>query len=323
MTRRARVAARAGATLAVVAASTLMWAAPAHAAAATINVSEAQLSYTAAAGQDNHLIIGNVTGSPDTYVFFEAGGIPITSTDSACWHSDPNYSNIMACTLPGLAKIVVDVRDGGDAVVNFSDAPTLMYGGDGDDYLWLGGRTGTQSRGYGQAGNDHIMSGPGDDIMDGGAGADTAAYLDSLDPVVASLVTNTGTRSYDTDTFYSMENLTGGGGADVLYGNDARNVISGGWGKVCTTRGGYSCTYVDGDDTLYGGGADDKLYPGLGHDTVYGGAGNDQIFGDRGNDYLLGEGGDDLLDGGSGTDNINGGPGYDACSGETLTACES
>src|SRR5690606_7969191 len=98
MTRRARVAARAGATLAVVAASTLMWAAPAHAAAATINVSEAQLSYTAAAGQDNHLIIGNVTGSPDTYVFFEAGGIPITSTDSACWHSDPNYSNIMACT---------------------------------------------------------------------------------------------------------------------------------------------------------------------------------------------------------------------------------
>lgn len=324
MTRHVRVAARAGATLAVVAATTLVWAAPAHAAAATIDVNGATLSYTAATGQVNHLIIGHATGSPDTYWFFEAGGIPITSTDPECWHPDPGTPNTMHCTAPGLLTMVVQVGDLDDAVLNWTDRATWLYGGSGDDALWLGGRVGVSSYGFGGSGNDKIISGPGDDYMDGGAGADTAAYLDSADPVTASLVTNKGGRSYDTDTFAGMENLEGGGGDDVLYGNDARNILYGGWRQVCVSRGGgYSCTYVDGDDTLYGGGADDKLYPGIGHDTVYGGAGNDEIWGDRGHDYLFGGDGNDVLYGDAGDDTINGGPGYDTCSGETLTACES
>src|SRR5690606_1552100 len=268
------------------------------------------------------LVIQRSTTGPDDYTFIEVGSLTITSADPACWYSVPGATYAMTCTAPGLTRIVVDVRDGADAVINYTDQPTLMYGGDGDDALWLGGRVGTQSQGYGQAGNDKIISGPGNDIMDGGLGADTASYLESADPVVASLATNTGGRSYDTDTFYSMENLEGGGGADILYGNDGRNIISGGWRRVCHFHG--SCTDADGDDTLYGGGGNDWLYPGLGNDTVYGGAGNDQIFGDRGNDYLLGEGGDDLLDGGSGNSTLDGGPGNDTCfSGTTNYSCEA
>lgn len=52
-----------------------------------------------------------------------------------------------------------------------------------------------------------------------------------------------------------IENATTGSGDDVLYGNDAANVLSSGKGK----------------DTLYGGLGADKLTGGLGCDSMYGG----------------------------------------------------
>src|SRR5690606_19888306 len=136
----------------------LVWASPAHAAAGSLDVSGSMIYYIATPGTINHLVIQRSTTGPDDYTFIEVGSLTITSADPACWYSVPGATYAMTCTAPGLTRIVVDVRDGADAVINYTDQPTLMYGGDGDDALWLGGRVGTQSQGYGQAGNDKIIS---------------------------------------------------------------------------------------------------------------------------------------------------------------------
>lgn len=65
-----------------------------------------------------------------------------------------------------------------------------------------------------------------------------------------------------------IENGIGGGGADVLNGNDLANVLTG-------------------------------L---AGNDTISGLAGNDSLYGGDGNDTLTGGAGDDFIDGGAGTD---------------------
>lgn len=324
MTRRLRIPARIAAVLAVVAGSTVAWASPALAATATLDVSGTMIFYTAGAGQMNHLVIERSSIQPDLYLFSEVGGQAIFSSDPACSYGSSGSPSFMQCTAPGLLTLVVDVADLDDAVLNWTDRAAYLYGGDGNDSLWLGGRDGVSGYGNGGNGNDSIMSGPGDDIMDGATGSDTAAYYESADPVQASLVTNSGGRSYDTDAYYSIENLAGGGADDTLYGNDATNLLTGGWRKVlCGQVRGGGCVYLSGNDVLYGGGGNDTLSPGSGDDMVFAGAGNDTVWGDEGNDFLAGEAGDDTLHGGPGTNTLLGGAGYDLCWDGTKFACEN
>ena len=66
-----------------------------------------------------------------------------------------------------------------------------------------------------------------------------------------------------------VENIIGGSGDEILWGNQFSNEIHGG----------------DGNDNLSGGSS-----------------GNDKLFGDAGNDYIAGGGGNDELTGGSGID---------------------
>ncbi|PWB64627.1 MAG: hypothetical protein C3F17_06425 [Bradyrhizobiaceae bacterium] len=76
-----------------------------------------------------------------------------------------------------------------------------------------------------------------------------------------------------------IENGIGGGGADVLNGNDLANVLTG----------------LAGNDTLSGGAGNDTLYGGDGNDTLYGGDGNDTLEGGLGSDVLFGQAGDDVF----------------------------
>jgi serralysin len=73
----------------------------------------------------------------------------------------------------------------------------------------------------------------------------------------------------------TIENVTGGGGADKLTGNDVANVLVG----------------REGDDTLVGN---------AGADTLNGGAGKDVLQGGNDNDTLIGGAGQDTLTGGTG-----------------------
>jgi serralysin len=75
----------------------------------------------------------------------------------------------------------------------------------------------------------------------------------------------------------TIENVTGGSGADKLTGNDVANVLVG----------------REGDDTLVGN---------AGADTLNGGAGKDVLQGGNDNDTLIGGAGQDTLTGGTGAD---------------------
>ncbi|ANP46460.1 beta strand repeat-containing protein [Candidatus Viadribacter manganicus] len=126
--------------------------------------------------------------------------------------------------------------------------------------------------GYG--GNDTLNGGAGNDTLNGGTGVDTATYVNETDAMFVDLATGTARRGSAgasvEDTLAQIENVTGGGGDDVLTGNNSANILAGGVGN----------------DTIRGAG---------GADTLLGEAGNDTIV------FMFGDG-NDVIDGGADTD---------------------
>ncbi len=143
-----------------------------------------------------------------------------------------------------------------------------LRGGFGDDSL------------YGGEGSDQFDLDAGDDFLDGGSGLDdilvtgTAAAIIDLSLVTAQ---NTG---YGRLTLVSIENVSGGSGADTLQGNDGANVLRGNGGSDILRASG-------GNDMLSGGDGNDRLYGGDGDDTVYLDPGNDLIDGGTGIDWIV------------------------------------
>ncbi|MCV9963372.1 hypothetical protein OIU34_15815 [Pararhizobium sp. BT-229] len=154
----------------------------------------------------------------------------------------------------------------------------ILNGRDGDDDL------------RGALGDDILIGSYGADKLDGGAGSDTADYSTSRTGLTVSLLSrslNTGDAAGDSYT--SIENLTGSGFADSLFGNNSDNILQGGSGND-------SLTGNDGADTLSGN---------TGNDTLIGDGGDDTLNGDGGNDLLVGGAGADTLSGGLGTDTVS------------------
>ncbi|MEY4979155.1 MAG: hypothetical protein RLZZ352_1425 [Pseudomonadota bacterium] len=100
--------------------------------------------------------------------------------------------------------------------------------------------------------NNWMNAGSGDNVIDGGAGGDTASYSRATAGVTLSLAINTGqaTGGSGTDTLLNIENLQGSQHGDVLTGNTGSNRLDG----------------LGGNDILLGG---------AGRDTLTGGTGND------------------------------------------------
>lgn len=96
-----------------------------------------------------------------------------------------------------------------------------------------------------------------------------------------------------TDTM--IERAYSGRGNDMLMGNDAANLLTGGIGN----------------DTLIGGKLRDFLDGGQGNDVLGGNGGPDNLKGRGGNDRLAGGYGDDTLSGQGGNDTMAGGAGAD------------
>ena len=208
-------------------------------------------------------------------------------------------------------------------------------------------------------------------IWDGG-GSDTYDFSNfkmgvrvNLDPGASSITSNEqrahlgdGHRAsgnvynaylFEGDIRSLIENAIGGGGKDVLIGNEANNFLAG--------RGGNDSLHGStGNDVLRGGAGADRLFGGDGEDTatyagamgritldlarkgtsgeaagdrfnsienVTGSASGDKISGNAaanflngagGNDVLMGNAGDDTLMGGKGADTLAGGAGFDTIS---------
>jgi Ca2+-binding RTX toxin-like protein len=164
-----------------------------------------------------------------------------------------------------------------------------LSGGEGDDAL------------HGQGGFDLLDGGAGDDHLDGGGDGDRAVYTPAPGPVTATLPGGTaagGDGFGTTDSYVSIEHLSGSGYGDVLTGDGGANVIfAGGGNDTIRGRGGNDAIRGwTGDDEIQGGPGDDGLSGDDGDDQIKGGAGDDELQDGSGDDFLYGEGGGDFIE---------------------------
>jgi Ca2+-binding RTX toxin-like protein len=170
---------------------------------------------------------------------------------------------------------------GGDTLTGGAGADTIS-GGPGDDTIAGAGGTDILN---GDAGNDTFDEGSGSnggDVMNGGAGTDLASYASRSLAVLVTVdaVALDGESGELDKVMIDIENVTGGGGNDVIVGSAVDNVLTGG----------------------------------LGNDSISGGLGNDTLIGSGGNDTMAGDAGDDTFSEGTasnGGDTMTGGAGID------------
>jgi Ca2+-binding RTX toxin-like protein len=179
---------------------------------------------------------------------------------------------------------------------------------------------------YGGTGNDTIEGGAGADHMDGGAGINTLTYAHSVTGVSASLGNSfsLGDAAGDSIQFGTFQNLTGGSGGDLLFGDANANIIDGGAGNDTIEAG------KGGADTLIGGtnaAAGDTLAfatstaivtvslaiaaaqnTGVGLLTI---SGFENLTGSNQKDHLTGNSNANVLNSNSGVDWLEGGGGGD------------
>ncbi|MEO6651208.1 MAG: hypothetical protein ABIP17_00950 [Ilumatobacteraceae bacterium] len=193
-----------------------------------------------------------------------------------------------------------------DSSIPFSNNVTLS-GGPGNDVIQSGAGTDTLN---GNDGNDRLQGGSGSDHLYGGADADTL------------------NGEAGNDFLYGeggTDQLQGGPGDDFGDGGPDADLVQGGPGNAngTTTDGDDRLLGGTGPDTVEGGTGDDKVYgdeevadlnlcaddiangdadPALAADKVSGGDGNDIVWGGQGNDEMFGGSGNDTMCGNQGND---------------------
>ncbi|TNC74893.1 family 16 glycosylhydrolase [Rubellimicrobium roseum] len=158
----------------------------------------------------------------------------------------------------------------GADMLSGSESANILLGDGGSDTLLGGGGDDNLSGGAGAddmdggAGNDQVLGDDGDDTLrldagddtlDGGAGMDWMAVTGSTAAVIDLARTGGQATGYGTDTLLDLENVSGGAGADRLYGDAADNILKGN----------------GGGDLLHGRAGADTLIAGTGKDTIHGG----------------------------------------------------
>ncbi|MCA0873921.1 M10 family metallopeptidase C-terminal domain-containing protein [Seohaeicola saemankumensis] len=225
--------------------------------------------------------------------------------------------NLSGLSVTGLGSFLITGDASSETIIGTSAADTIngnsgddiINGGAGNDILDGGLGTGVDTV-NGDAGNDTLVHTQlGTDSFDGGADIDTLLsdvdWADSVSFKLNGGVIKFGGLNYDTLT--GIENVTVGGGANVVGTNDA-NVIS---ATDTGTEHNNTFSGLGGDDTLDGGIGNDRLIGGSGNDILIGGDGLDVLVGGKDNDTLTGGDDKDLLKGGQGIDILDGGGGGD------------
>lgn len=130
------------------------------------------------------------------------------------------------------------------------------------------------ANGTGNALDNTLFAGAGNNVLDGRDGNDTVSFERALSGVTVNLSTSAqqNTVSSGLDTLKFFENLTGSAYTDSLSGNSAANVLNGGAGNDTLVGG-------SGDDRLIGGAGTDNLTAGTGADTYAFGALSDMGVG--------------------------------------------
>lgn len=161
------------------------------------------------------------------------------------------------------------------------------------------------------AGNDVIKTSGGTAIIDGGAGIDKAS-VDLSHRTVP--ITVTGDVGSGKTALFSD-------GTSIANVEDLFLSLGSGNDRISLTGSGLSLQRLAisggaGNDTItVREGNGNELNGGAGNDSLGGGKGNDRLIGGDGNDVLGGGGGNDRLDGDAGNDILAGGDGKDLLNG--------
>ncbi len=126
----------------------------------------------------------------------------------------------------------------------------------------------------GHGGDDVVLAtlGDGNDTMAGGSGRDTYSLAATQADIYASINSRRASSAETgSDQILDFENLTGGGGQDLLRGDAQANILAGG-------AGADTLVGIAGDDSLDGGSGNDRLEGGSGADTMAGGLGSDRYI---------------------------------------------
>ena len=192
----------------------------------------------------------------------------------------------------------------------FENGSLLLLGDDGDTLLT--GGTGQDYFGLGRGGNDTVIAGSGNDVIDI---ENTLSADDSLDGGAGDndilFVSGTFTASMAPSTLRGVERIVvGDGAASIALSNEA--VVSAATTQNFTvdasSQSEGSSLSLDAGAVL---GRAISVLSGDGNDDIAGGGGNDFLSGGDGADTLLGGDGNDTLIGGLGADTMDGGAGND------------
>jgi hemolysin type calcium-binding protein len=278
----------------------------ATAQAASVSKSGSTLTYTAASGETNHLVLSLANGvytadDSGATISVGSGCTAVNASKATCAGAGVTAISVDAGNMNDLAWVTAATSatitggTGNDSLLS-GNGNDILIGCDGDDSMLGGGGSDLLFDGFfncSGGGNDTFDGGAGPDSMFGGPGTDTVTYSGRTAPVSVSVdgAANDGEAGEGDQVSTDVENVTGGSGDDNITGGP-------------------------GADTLRGGGGNDVL---VGERTadLDGGGGNDSIFGDAGNDAIGGGDGDNLLVGGDGNDTIQGGLGADSFDGGT------
>ena len=167
----------------------------------------------------------------------------------------------------------------------------------------------------------------GNDVLDGGAGTDSADFREKSGAISVTLNGAANAQimvnGIAEDTLRNVENIFSGSGADTLIGDGLSNLFRGGLGQDFIDGGAGSDTadYREKSSavvvTLNGGTDAVVRVGGVAEDTirnvenVFGGSGADTLIGDASANSLSGGDGGDILRGGLGADVLDGGAGAD------------
>lgn len=189
--------------------------------------------------------------------------------------------------------VVTEEKSGGNDTIKTAltsfDLPDALTS-EIENLIYLGNEDFT---GKGNSLGNRITSGAGNDVLDGGQGADL---------------------------------LNGGAGNDVFKVDHKGDSVIGGDGldevQVADLLTTFSLAKMSGVERLVysgaaafrgtGNGEANLIVGGSNNDVLAGGANDDTLVGNNGADALKGEAGNDTLDGGSGADTLTGGAGTDA-----------
>lgn len=243
--------------------------------------------------------------------------------------------------LTGKAGVNVILGGAGNDIIEGGDGADTLDGGEGIDTVSYAGSNGhvrirlfAGTAQFGDAGgdmltgfeniigsahNDQLSGDTGDNIIEGGAGADlmggregfdTLSYASSSARVIINLSNGTASGGDATgDSFNLFEAVLGSAYNDILNGGNGDQTIEGGLGNDQMNGG-------NGYDTLSYQRATNAVTvnllagtaTGMGNDTVLN---FDRVLGSDFNDSLTGDAGDNTLVGGLGNDQLNGGDGSD------------